>query len=91
MPDSQPDDRPAPASAPAGWVAGPPDYVGVGTARSGTTWWDRLINAHPRVSRQRGTPKEVHFFDRFWEGELSGADIEHYYRPLRAARRPPLG
>ena len=52
----------------------------MGTARSGTTWWDRLINAHPRVSRQPGTPKEVHFFDRFWEGELSGADIERYHR-----------
>jgi hypothetical protein len=52
----------------------------VGTARSGTSWWDRLINAHPRVSRQRGTPKEVHFFDRFWEGELTAADIERYTR-----------
>ncbi len=31
----------------AGLQPGPPDYVGVGTARSGTSWWDSLINAAP--------------------------------------------
>ena len=60
MPNAQPETLPQPPVAPAGWVVGPPDYVGVGTARAGTTWWDRLISAHPRVSRPPGTPKEVH-------------------------------
>lgn len=59
---------------------GPPDYVGVGTARSGTTWWDSLINAHPRVSRSPETPKEVHFFDGLWEQGLAAGDIERYQR-----------
>lgn len=59
---------------------GPPDFVGVGTARSGTTWWDSLVNAHPRVSRAAGTPKEVHFFDDRWEHGLASGDIERYHR-----------
>ena len=63
----------------AGWAAAAPDYVGVGTARSGTSWWDSLINAHPRVSRPPGTPKEVHFFDPFWQGGLTAADIGRYH------------
>lgn len=57
----------------------PPDYVGVGTARSGTSWWDSLINQHPRVSRPAGTPKEVHFFDSRWEAGLRPGDIERYH------------
>lgn len=68
------------------WRAGPPDYVGVGTARSGTTWWDSLINAHPRVSRPAATPKEVHFFDDRWQHGLSDADIRAYHGLFR---RPP--
>jgi len=63
---------------PAGWTIAPPDFVGVGTARSGTTWWDGLIHAHPDVARAEGVPKEVHFFDRFWRGECTDADIGAY-------------
>jgi hypothetical protein len=74
------------APPPDGWVAGPPDYVGVGTARSGTTWWDSLINAHPRVSRLPSTPKEAHFFDERWERDLSDDDVERYHALFA---RPP--
>ena len=79
MPASQTDRLPQPPAAPDGWQPGPPDYVGVGTARSGTTWWDGLVRAHPRISRPEGTPKEVHFFDSRWAQELSAADIAHYH------------
>lgn len=65
---------------PDGWQPGPPDYVGVGTARSGTSWWDSLISAHPRISRPPETPKEVHFFDDRWEHGLADGDIERYHR-----------
>ena len=71
--------HPAPPEPPAGWVAAAPDYVGVGTARSGTSWWDSLISAHPLVARLPETPKEVHFFDGLWEHGLSDADIERYH------------
>jgi len=70
---------PQPPATPDEWVPAAPDYVGVGTARSGTSWWDGLINAHPRVSRPPGTPKEVHYFDRLWERTLEVRDIERYH------------
>lgn len=64
---------------PSGWTVAPPDFVGVGTARSGTTWWDSLIHAHPDIARAEGVPKEVHFFDRFWRGECTEADVTAYH------------
>ena len=79
MPTSPTESLPQPPATPAGWQAGPPDYVGVGTARSGTTWWDSLVRAHPRVSRPEGTPKEVHFFDGCWQAALSQAEIDRYH------------
>jgi hypothetical protein len=65
--------------ATGGWGTGAPDYVGVGAARCGTSWWDSLINAHSRVSRPPTTPKEVHFFDSRWAHGLSEADIGAYH------------
>jgi hypothetical protein len=72
-------DRDEIAAVPAGWEVRPPDFVGVGTARSGTTWWDELIHAHPAVHRAPGVPKEVHFFDRFWDGSWTDAEIPRYH------------
>jgi len=71
---------------PSGWTVAPPDFVGVGTARSGTTWWDSLIHSHPDVARADGVPKEVHFFDRFWGGECTDEDIAAYHAYFA---RPP--
>lgn len=42
---------------------GPPDFVGVGAQRSGTTWWYRLLGAHPEIDAP-SVLKERHFFDR---------------------------
>jgi hypothetical protein len=64
---------------PAGWRTGPPDFVGVGTARSGTSWWDDLVCQHPGVARAPGVPKEVHFFDERWTGELDDAAVAAYH------------
>lgn len=70
---------------PAGWRTGPPDFVGVGAARCGTTRWFELIAAHPAVVR---TPerKEIHFFDRFHDGSFTEADVDAYHRHFP---RPP--
>lgn len=52
---------------PAGWHTGPPDFVGVGAQRGGTTWWYRgAIRPHPQVANPEGPRKEIHFFDRFF-------------------------
>jgi hypothetical protein len=69
----------SPTPAPVGWHPGPPGYVGVGTARSGTSWWDQLINEHPRVERLPTTPKETHFFDQLWHDGLRPGDVERYH------------
>ena len=76
--DAQPSAS-GPPACPEGWRIGPPDFVGVGTARSGTTWWDELIHAHPKVVRAAGVPKEVHYFDRFWDGTFSDSDAARYH------------
>lgn len=54
-----------PPPCPPGWVTGPPDYVGVGVQKAGTSWWHRAITAHPRCYRTK-LHKELHFFDQGW-------------------------
>jgi hypothetical protein len=39
-----------PPEAPAGWMVGPPDFVGVGAMKSGTTWWWAMLAGHPEIS-----------------------------------------
>jgi len=68
---------PAPPT-PAGWHTGPPDFVGVGFMKAGTTWWHRLIAAHPQVAQIRGRAKELHYFDRYCNADFSEADIARY-------------
>ena len=71
---------PAPPKVPDGWRVGPPHYVGVGAQKAGTSWWNRLIQAHPDVVDASGQPKELHFFDRSWEKPFGEADVERYHR-----------
>jgi hypothetical protein len=63
---------------------GPPDFVGVGAQRSGTTWWWRLLCDHPRI--HRGAGKEHHFFDSLSDRELTDRDVERYHESFP---RPP--
>jgi hypothetical protein len=54
-----------PPPCPDGWVTGVPDFVGVGAARCGTSWWFRQITGHPGVFFDRTLhTKEVHFFNK---------------------------
>src|SRR5262249_18353809 len=32
-----------------GSIVGPPDFIGVGAQKSGTSWWHNLIDQHPDV------------------------------------------
>ena len=65
---------------PAGWVVGPPDFVGIGAQKAGTSWWSALIHEHPDVHRAGTQPKELHFFDGYWETPFAAADAERYAR-----------
>ena len=60
--------------------AGPPDFVGVGAQRSGTTWWFELLLEHPAIRLSRRGRKELHFFDRFCTREMREADVARYHR-----------
>ncbi len=64
---------------PPGWRTGPPDFVGVGAQRAGTSWWHASLAAHPDVVRVEGQPKELHYFDRFWPGEAPTDRVERYH------------
>jgi hypothetical protein len=68
----------APMSAPS-TTTGPPDFVGVGAQRSGTSWWFDLILSHPEVGPPRGRRKELHFFDRYGGEPLTAAAIAKYH------------
>lgn len=69
-----------PPEVPPGWSTGPPDFVGVGAQRAGTTWWYRGLEQHDRVVRPPGRRKELHFFNRFWRGEVPDDLTEQYAR-----------
>ena len=69
---------PPPPRVPPGWSTGPPDFVGVGFQRCGTTRWYNLLAAHPEVARPVAM-KELHFFDRFHSGGFSEEDLAAYH------------
>ena len=68
-----------PPECPTGWTTAPPDFVGIGTQRSGTSWWYRdALQAHPQVSAAPGRPKEIHFFDRYAAEAVEDDFAERY-------------
>ena len=69
-----------PPACPGGMTVGPPDFVGVGAQKAGTTWWYDLLGSHPRLYNHPRAHKERHFFMRFHDRELSAADIAEYHR-----------
>ncbi len=71
---------PEPPVVPEGWRVGPPHYVGIGAQKAGTSWWSRLIEAHPDVVSAGGLKKELHYFDRSWEVPFGDAEVERYHR-----------
>lgn len=74
------------AECPPGWTTGPPEFVGVGCQRCGTTrWWSHLVE-HPQIHR---TPvKELHFFDRLQGATDRERVVRDYHR--RFCRPPGL-
>ena len=70
-----------PPDCPPGWTTGPPDFVGIGAQRCGTSWWYRGLEAHPGVARVKGRRKELHYFNRFWDGAVP-EDMAAGYRAL---------
>jgi hypothetical protein len=61
-----------------GWTTGPPDYIGIGVQKAGTTRWWKLIVKHPQVVGWQ--LKETHQLSRFGWRPVFEADREVYYR-----------
>lgn len=70
--------RQAPA-VPEGAFVGPPDFIGVGVHKAGTTWWWALLVAHPQIDAV-ARRKELHLLDRMREGPISDDQKDWYYR-----------
>ncbi|HEY7830588.1 MAG TPA: sulfotransferase [Solirubrobacteraceae bacterium] len=68
-----------PPQCPAGWHTGPPDFVGIGAQRSGTTRWFDLVIEHPLIEAPPATRKELHYFDRFHPGGFTASDAAAYH------------
>lgn len=59
--------------------AGPPDFVGVGVQKGGTSWWFELLLAHPGVYTRPGIPKERHFLTRYCTAPFGPAEVADYH------------
>jgi hypothetical protein len=62
-----------------GEIVGPPDFVGIGVQKAGTTWWYELLAAHPGVSSRADIHKERHFLSRFGTAGFGPDDIGAYH------------
>jgi len=60
--------------------ASPPDFIGVGVQRGGSSWWHRLLEGHPDVSPLGLGAKELHFFDEYWRGGFGPSDERAYHQ-----------
>jgi hypothetical protein len=62
----------------SGLALGPPDFIGVGVQKAGTSWWFKTLVAQPGFYDQPGFRKERHFFDRFFLREFEPEDVARY-------------
>jgi len=67
-----------PATRP-GEVTGPPDFVGIGVQKAGTTWWYELVVDHPGVSVRPDIHKERHFLARYGTADFGPAEVAAYH------------
>ncbi len=63
-----------------GLAPAPPDFVGVGVQKAGTSWWFGLLADHPGVHSPASRPKELHHFARAWSTDPEDADPSAYHR-----------
>jgi hypothetical protein len=71
--------RGQPPACKPGWETGPPDYVGIGVEKAGTSWWWWLIRRHPGVS-DPGPTKEINFLQQLDASATDDAAVLAYHR-----------
>ena len=70
---------PTPPPPAAGEATGPPDFVGVGVQKAGTSWWNELVCAHPAVTARPDIHKERHYFARYAVEAFGADDVARYH------------
>jgi hypothetical protein len=70
-----------PADPGEGGVIGPPNFIGVAAPRCGTTWWFKVLCAHPQIVAP--VTKELHFFDGYLNGDVDEETVHEYHRHFR--------
>jgi hypothetical protein len=70
---------PSPADPSATGRPGPPDFIGVGATGTGSTWWMRMLLAHPEIRGPQPRRSSLHFFDRFCVAEMTDDDVAAYH------------
>ena len=70
---------PTPPLAGTDEVTGPPDFVGIGAQKAGTTWWYDAICTHPDVFARSDIHKERHFFSRYAVHSFGPAECSLYH------------
>lgn len=55
-----------------------PDFIGVGTPKSGTSWWYQCMIEHPRVCENRLAKKEITYFQHIGLRRINQREIEDY-------------
>ena len=66
-----------PPQVPEGQTTGPPDFVGIGAQRCGTSWWFDTLRRHPDVQSAPG--KELHYFDWYLDADVNDDYVERYH------------
>ena len=62
-----------------GEAVGPPDFVGIGVQKGGTSWWYELIADHPDVTAKPEIHKERHYLSHLGAHRFGPAEIERYH------------
>ncbi len=71
-------DRTPPAPRP-GETVGPPDFVGIGVQKAGTSWWYELIADHPGVTARPDLHKERHTLSHVGLEPFGPAEVARYH------------
>ncbi len=61
-----------------GETIGPPDFVGIGVQKGGTSWWYELIVDHPGVWARPDLHKERHYFSHLGDRPFGPREIARY-------------
>ena len=69
---------------PDGYVVGPPDFVGIGFGKTGTTGWHQLLLQHQAVKPNRPDKKELAYFYHFGYNGISPDAIDTYHQAFAA-------